>query len=87
MIISGEFFYYLFEIFIKKHRRGKMMLHQNSQVKGPKLDSTLERLLHHRRGNFLVQNIFTRNFSASYDSYKIFQEESLRFIDRVLLYL
>ena len=37
----------------KKRRRGKMMVHPNSQVKGPELDSTLERLIYHRRGNFL----------------------------------
>jgi len=39
-----------------------MMIHPNSQVKGPKLDSTLERLLYHRRGNFLVQKIFLKSF-------------------------
>jgi hypothetical protein len=45
---------------MKKHRRGKMMVHPNSQVKGPKLDSTLERLLYHRRGNFLILIIFNK---------------------------
>jgi len=46
-----------------------MMVHPNSQVKGPELDSTLERLIYHRRGNFFnnlclkksCQNIFTKD--------------------------
>ncbi|GEM_PF-6696658 len=31
-----------------------MKKHLNSQAKGPKLDSTLERYLYHRRSNFLI---------------------------------
>jgi len=65
MKISGEFFYYLFilKFLMKKHRRGKMMAHPNSQVKGPKLDSALERLLYRRRGNFLIRK--SKNFSQT----------------------
>jgi Tfp pilus assembly ATPase PilU len=44
-----------------------MMVHPNSQVKGPELDSTLERLIYHRRGNFLIQRNSPK--SLQYDSY------------------
>ncbi len=48
MMISEELFHF------EKRRRCKMNKHLNSQAKGPKLDSALERFLYHRRGNFLI---------------------------------
>jgi hypothetical protein len=78
MKISGELFSYIlskYKDIKKKRRRGKMIVHPNSQVKGPELDSTLERLIYHRRGNFLIQRNLPK--SLQYDNYIESQRKNL----------
>lgn len=53
-----------------------MMIHPNSQVEGPELDSALERLSYHQRGNFLIvfkKNKFNRKILFKYYKGKISQ--------------
>ena len=54
-----------------------MRIHLNSQAKGPKLDRSLERVLYHRRGNFLNDQ------TPKKLEHKLFSEKDLGKISQV----